>query len=86
MRFSLLGLALTNVLIDVSLALIALVIGFVSALWYLKITQGTSAGEDAEDGDNREKEAQINDAERANMAALQLRDLAQEYGHGCGRA
>jgi diguanylate cyclase len=70
----LLGSALSFVLIDVSLALIALVVGFVSALWYVKINQDTGGGQDALGG--REKEVQENDAERADMAAHQLRDLA----------
>ena len=74
MNVVLLGSALSFVLIDVSLALIALVVGFFSALWYVKINHGAGGGQDVLGG--REKEAQENNAERADMAALQLRDLA----------
>ena len=56
MNVTLLASALSFVLIDVSLALMALVVGFVSALWYVKISQGTGAGQDAID--EREKEVQ----------------------------
>jgi diguanylate cyclase len=83
-KFSLFGSAFSFVLIDVCLALIALVVGFVSALWYTKIIGHSRADGDAEDGSHRDREAQINDAERANMAAIQLRDLAHNMATDVG--
>lgn len=77
-RLSLLGSTLSFVLIDVSLALIALVVGFVSALWYVKVTRDENR--EGTEEDRRNKESQVYDAERANMAAFQLRDLARNMG------
>lgn len=80
----LLGVALGNVLIDAALALIALLVGFFGALWYVRQTSPTvnSSTETAEEV--LEKEAQANDAERANMAAMQLRDLAKNVAVDVG--
>jgi len=61
-KFALLGSALTNVFIDASLALFALVVSFVSALWYVKVIQGAKGGEDSECSNCRAREEQINDA------------------------
>ncbi len=79
-----LAVAMDNVLIDASLALIALVVGFCSALWYVRhsTTSARTSSENAQDA--FEKEAQANDAERANMAALQLRDLAKNVATDVG--
>jgi len=79
-----LGVAINNVLIDASLALIALLVGFFSALWYVKYNDPTAGKGAACEEDKKKKEAQVNDAERANMAALQLRDLAQNVATDVG--
>ncbi len=84
-RFALIGSALTSVLIDVTLAMIALVVGFVSALWYVKVVQGADREDGVDAADRQAKEAQINDAERADMAALQLRDLAHNMATDVGQ-
>ncbi len=78
------GVALGDVLIDASLALIALVVGFFGALWYVRQTgpKAKSPEEIAEEA--REEESQANDAERANMAAMQLRDLAKNVAVDVG--
>ncbi len=79
-----LAVAMNDVLIDVSLALVALLVGFFSALWYARQTgpSALAAGDNAQAvGD---KEAQDNDAERSNMAALQLRDLAKNVAADVG--
>lgn len=78
------GVALGNVLIDASLALIALLVGFFGALWYVRQTgpKPKSADELAEEV--LEKESVANDAERSNMAAMQLRDLAKNVAVDVG--
>lgn len=80
----LLGVALGNVLIDAALALIALLVGFFGALWYVRQTSATvnSSTETAEE--TLQKEEKANDAERANMAAMQLRDLAKNVAVDVG--
>jgi len=79
-----LGVALNNVLIDASLALIALLVGFFSALWYVK--HGIAATpEDSGDGEDAlQQEAKANDAERTSMAALQMRNLAKNVATDVG--
>jgi len=65
------------------MALIALIIGFFSALWYMRYTGTASAAdEDAEAALKEQEEA--NSSERANMAALQLRDLAKNVASDVG--
>ncbi len=78
------GVALGDVLIDASLALIALLVGFFGALWYARQTgpKAKSPEEIAEEA--REEESHANDAERANMAAMQLRDLAKNVAVDVG--
>ncbi len=79
----LLGLAFEYVLIDALMALIALVVGFCSALWYVRYAD--SAPADSEDADVELKEQEeANNSERANMAALQLRDLAKNVASDVG--
>ena len=73
-----------NVLIDAVLALIALLVGFFSALWYVKHAAPTAQRSGEEDLDAIEKEEKANDAERASMAALQLRDLAKNVATDVG--
>ncbi len=79
-----LAVAMNNVLIDASLALVALCVGFFSALWYVRHIVPSRQGGNEDARDAQEKEAQANDAERANMAALQLRDLAKNVAHDVG--
>lgn len=73
-----------NVLIDASLALIALLVGFFSALWYVKHAAPVTPLSNESGEETKEKEAQANDAERSNMAALQLRDLAKNVATDVG--
>ncbi len=75
-----LGFTLSVVLIDVSLAIIALVVGFYSAIWY---TNHANPHDKNADND-QDKAEKSNDAERTNMAALQLRDLAQTMAADVG--
>ncbi|MGI9430416.1 MAG: diguanylate cyclase domain-containing protein [Bythopirellula sp.] len=79
-----LGVAMDNVMIDAVLALIALMVGFFSALWYVKHTAPPALSTGESETDSLEKEAQANDAERANMATLQLRDLARNVASDVG--
>ncbi len=79
-----LAVALDNVLIDATLALIALLVGFFSALWYVKHSDSATKEGAGREEDSKQNEAQANDAERANMAALQLRDLAQNVATDVG--
>jgi len=80
-----LGVAIDNILIDASLALIALLIGFFSALWYERNIVARAKQEDEPDvQDAVEKEVQANDSERASMAALQLRDLVRNVAADVG--
>ncbi len=79
-----LGVALDNVLIDVGLALIAMFVGFYSALWYVKYSS-TPNNDDHGDGDSqRDLEAKANEAARANMAVQQMRDLAKNVASDVG--
>jgi len=79
-----LAIAIDSVLINTSLALVALLIGFFSALWYVRhIAPATGSG-DPDVLDAVEQESQANDAERSSMAALQLRDLAKNVATDVG--
>ncbi len=79
-----LGVAMDSVLIDAILALIALAVGFFSAVWYIgNSTQSANASD--EDGDQSlAKKQQENETERARMAAQQLRDLAANVASDVG--
>ncbi len=79
-----LGLALSSVLIDVSLALVAMVVGFFAAIWYTNHTKSQEDGADQNGENAQDKKEKDNDAERANMAALQLRDLAHNMATDVG--
>jgi len=70
--------------IEVSLALIAMTIGFFSALWYVRFTSDSlkSSEEDAEAA--RKKEETALQAERVGMASLQLQDLAKNMALDVG--
>ncbi len=80
----LLGTSLPNVLIDVVLGLTAFIAGFIVALSYSRLTHPKSQTPVM----NREvasaAESAANDAARANMAAQQLRDLAQNVASDVG--
>ncbi len=78
------GVSISYLLIDVALALVALTVGFFSALWYVKFSAESSSGTDDAAKAARKKEEQANQAERANMAALQLRDLAKNVAIDVG--
>lgn len=79
-----LGVALNSVLIDAGLALVALVVGFYSALWYTKYSSQLGGGEGGEVNAPTDLESRANEAARANMAALQLRDLAKNVASDVG--
>ena len=71
-----LGVALDNVLIDAGLALIALFVGFYSAIWYVKHSATFNADSENGNGSEQDLEAKDNDAARSSMAAQQMRDVA----------
>ena len=80
-----LGVGIDSVLIDAGLALVALFVGFFSALWYVRHSQ--VAAEPAAEGEEEldsEAEEKANDIARANMAAQQIRDLAQNVAAEVG--
>ena len=79
-----LGVALNSILIDAVLALVALVVGFFSAIWY--VDHGSkSEKSSADDADAKQLlEEKENEAARASMAAQQLRDLAQNVASDVG--
>ncbi len=80
----LLAVSTSALLIDVSMALIALTIGFFSALWYVRFTSDSSqnTGEDTEAACKKEEAAR--QAERVDMASLQLQDLAKNMAIDVG--
>lgn len=79
-----LGVTMDNVLIDASLGLIALLVGFFSALWYVKHATPGALQTSENEAEALEKESKANDAERTSMAALQLRDLAKNVATDVG--
>lgn len=83
MKFPL-AVSIGDLLIDVSLALAASVIGFVSALAYTRLTADACSDESDGSDMQRLKEEQANETERVNMAALQLRDLAKNVASDIG--
>jgi len=79
-----LGVSISDILIEVSLALIALAIGFFSALWYVKFTSASSENNsDEKDAARKAEEASLQ-AERVDMASMQLRDLAKNMALDVG--
>ena len=79
-----LGVALDNVLIDAGLALIAMFVGFYSAIWYVKHSSAFTDGNQDGDGLERELEEKANDAARSDMAAQQMRDVAKKVASEVG--
>lgn len=71
-------------LVDMPRAFGGLVVGFLSALWYARYKSDHSGHEQQTAEDSKQKEQEVQDAERANMAALQLRDLAQNVATDVG--
>ena len=69
------GASLSYILIDVGLALIALVVGFGAALVYVRHSANYLAGEEETDQADDAQQAAANDVERASMAVDQVRDL-----------
>ncbi len=78
------GVALDNVLIDAGMALIALFVGFFSAVWYVRMTDSNTSSEGADIPVDTPTGEAANDAERASMAAQQLRDLAANVATDVG--
>lgn len=73
----LLGATFSNILIDVGLAMTALVVGFFGAYFYLQfVSEGTLPDTEPESSDE-ELEQAANEAERASMAVDQVRDLTR---------
>ncbi|NOY42144.1 MAG: diguanylate cyclase [Planctomycetes bacterium] len=84
-----LGVSVSYLLIDMALALVALTVGFLAALWYVRNVSGASQNDTDSSGADSpevvlEKEAAANDAERASMAAMQLQDLAKNVATDVG--
>ena len=72
-------------LVDIPLAFGGLVVGFFSAFGYVRYKSDPSQNEEADLEEERRKLQQAsNDSERANMAALQLRDLAKNMATDVG--
>lgn len=80
----LLGVSLDNVLIDAGLALIALFVGFFSAIWYVRMAESAGGAEGDTVPADSSSEENKNDAARASMAAQQLRDLAANVATDVG--
>ena len=83
----LLGVSIDSVLIDAALALVALFVGFFSAVWYVRHAESIPSAEintGAGEPDIEPTEEQSNDIARANMAAQQIRDLAQNVAADVG--
>ena len=84
-----LGVSTSYLLVDMVLAIIAIVIGFFAAIWYVRTTSdSTNLSSEAENIPSEEKireaEAAANEAERASMAAMQLQDLATNVASDVG--
>ncbi len=75
------GVAIDFLLIDVLQALVALVVGVFSALWYVRYKTELTADTDAS---TASKETQTNNEERTSMAAVQLRDLVKNVASDVG--
>lgn len=75
---------LPTVLIDVALGLTTFVIGVVVALAYARLTLFGQVATSAASAAEPQTESVANDAERANMAAQQLRDLAHNVASDVG--
>jgi diguanylate cyclase len=80
----LLGLTLPNVLIDVVLGFSAFFAGFVAAYSYFRFANPVKESDDASSKSEPAFDAAANDAARTNMAAQQLRDLAQNVASDVG--
>lgn len=75
-----LGVTIDYLLIDMVLALTALLVGFFGALWYIRYTTAPSPAADS----TANQETQANNVERINMAVLQLKDLAKNVASDVG--
>ncbi len=73
----LLGVTLDYVLIDAGLALVGLTLGFFVGGWYVRSTTSSEQNARTDDQQKQQDDQEANEAERAKMAAFQLRDLAQ---------
>jgi diguanylate cyclase len=79
-----LAVAMNSVLIDASMALGAMILGFYSAIWYLKHADPSALNGSSSDAETLAEEAEANETERAKMAAMQLRDLAKNMALDVG--
>jgi diguanylate cyclase len=75
---------LPTILIDVALGLTTFVIGVAVALAYARLSRIAQSASAAASTSEPQAESVANDAERANMAAQQLRDLAQNVASDVG--
>ena len=80
----LLGLTLPNVLIDVALGFSAFFAGFVAAYSYFRFANPVKEADDNPSKAEPAFDIAANDAARTNMAAQQLRDLAQNVASDVG--
>jgi len=81
---TLLGVSFSYVLIDVLLALVAFTIGFCLAIWYSHHARSSTLQSGTNGRNVREQEEADNQAERANMAVMQMRDLAKNVASDVG--
>lgn len=70
-------------LVEIPMAFMAMAVGFVSAIWYMKYKESHLPA-DAEFVEADEKQKAAIETERANMAALQIRDLAKNVASDVG--
>ena len=77
------AVSIQYVIMDASLALMAFLVGFVGAYWYLR-SQGDAAKTLENDNTKEKDEQSILDAERADMAVQQLKDLAVNVASDVG--
>jgi diguanylate cyclase len=75
---------LPAVLIDVALGVTAFVVGFFAALAYSRFSRSGAEADSTPKPQETPDDSAANDAERANMAAQQLRDLAQNVASDVG--
>jgi diguanylate cyclase len=78
-----LAVSIQYVIMDASLALTAFLVGFAGAYWYLR-SQSDSTGSIENNNTSVKDEQSILDAERADMAVQQLKDLATNVASDVG--
>jgi diguanylate cyclase len=77
------AVSIQYVIMDASLALTAFLVGFMGAYWYLRSQSDTEEACEVSNG-SKDDERSILDAERADMAVQQLKDLATNVASDVG--